>query len=253
MKFSLITCSNNIDSYTRNVVASISQGAAEPELLLVDNRDNRFSLPEALNLGAANATGDVLIYCHQDVIFPPDWLRVAEAQLRLVAVRDPRWGVVGVMGVQAGGRLAGHIRDPHRLTRMGTLPCIVESLDEVCLFVRRNSGLHFDEELGGHHFYGADLCLAARRAGMKCHAIDAPLQHLSAGKKNDEFYRLAAKLKAKWSRIPRSPLAIETTCGAFLLRDTVSARLAVGFKQLRRRARMRLWRWTRPAPGASPA
>jgi hypothetical protein len=253
MKFSIVTCSNNLEAYTRNVVVSLVESGSEPELLLVDNSDHRFSLPEALNHGSEKATGDVLVFCHQDVVFPPGWLDVVETQIRLIEARDPRWGVLGVMGVQASGRFAGHIHDPYRLARMGPLPCLVASLDEVCLLMRRDSGLHFDEELGGHHFYGADLCLAARWAGLKCYAIDAPLRHLSAGKKTAEFYRVAAKLKTKWSRIPRSPLAIETTCGAFPLRDTFSARLAVAYKTARRRARLRLRRLLRPNPVLPPA
>jgi len=249
MKFSLITCSNDLACYTRNVAASTAAWGPQFERVLVDNRDNRFTLPEALNHGRRQARGDILIFCHQDVIFPTDWLRAVESQIALVESIDPQWGVIGLMGVKANGQFAGHIQDPHTSDRLGRLPCEVATLDEVCLIIRSDLVLLFDEDLGGHHFYGADLCLAVRQEGLKCYAIDAPLRHLSGGRLSEEFFGVAARLKTKWSNIPRSPLAIETTCGAFPLRDTLPARLAAALKTIRRRARRRLrhWRHARPA------
>lgn len=243
-RFSFIVCCNNPDCYRENVVASLSRCGPEIELVPVDNRGNRFSVPEALNEGRRQAAGDVLVFCHQDVVFPPDWISTLAAQIRLVEATDPAWGVLGVMGVRNGGGFAGHIHDPHMQHRIGELPCAVKSLDEVCLILRRDCELRFDEQLGGYHFYGADLCLAARHAGLTCYAIDAPLRHLSAGRTNDEFFAQAAKLKAKWSRLPHSPRTIETTCGVFTLRDGFAAGLARAFGNLRRRVRRRL-RWGR--------
>lgn len=214
--FSVVTCVGDQDLLRKVLQASLTAAPGEPvELIAIDNSDNRYSAPQALNLGAARATGEILVFLHQDVRLPSAWFERLSGQIRAVEESFGSWGVLGVFGVTPWGRMVGHIDDPHGYRKWGRLPCRVQSLDEVCLVVRRDGDLRFDEELGGFHLYGADLCLQARQRGAKCYVIDACLEHLSGGRTDAQFWEMAGRLEAKWRKVPGSPPVIETTCGIF--------------------------------------
>jgi hypothetical protein len=106
--------------------------------------------------------------------------------------------------------------------------------------MQKDSKLQFDESLGGFHLYGADICLQARQAHRKCYAIDAPFEHLSAGKIDSSFWEIAEKLKKKWAQIKGSPDTIVTTCGVFRIRNGIRPTLAFYYKEIRRRIIRRL-------------
>jgi hypothetical protein len=234
-KYSIISCTHRMDYFRENLVSSLADSADLVEIIAVENVANRYSIPEALNIGMKRAHGDVLIFCHHDIIFPPGWIQGVESQLERIERQDPEWGVCGVMGVGQNGRHVGSIEDPHSRRRMGVLPSVVQSLDEVCLMMRRFSDLSFDESLGGYHLYGADICLQARQKGRKCYAIDAPFKHLSAGNVDSGFYQVANGLKRKWSAISGAPPAIETTCGVFGLQEKIVTKIIVAGKIARRK------------------
>ncbi len=183
--FSVVTCVSDQDLLRRTLGSSLKEAHGAPvELIAIDNSGTRYSAPEALNLGAAQAQGEILVFLHQDVRLPPAWLMQLSEQIRVVEASFGSWGVLGVFGVTSWGQMVGHVNDPHGYRQWGRLPCRVQSRDEVCLVVQRDSGLRFDETLGGFHFYGADLCLQARQRGAGCYAIDACLEHLSGGRKD---------------------------------------------------------------------
>jgi len=212
----VVTCVSDPDLLQKTLGASVRESAGAPaELIAIDNSDSQYSAPQALNLGADQAHGAVLVFLHQDVLLPPGWFGRLSQQIQTVEETFGPWGVLGVFGVTSWGKMVGHINDPHGYRRWGALPCRVQSLDEVCLVVRRDSGLGFDEQLGGFHFYGADLCLQARQRGASCYAIDACLEHLSGGRKDARFWEVAGRFEAKWRNVPGSPSAIATTCGIF--------------------------------------
>jgi hypothetical protein len=91
-------------------------------------------------------------------------------------------GAVGVYGVGRKGGApvrGGHVVDRDRLlSEPLALPGLVETLDEILLAVPRDTSLRFDPALG-FHFYGADLCLAARKRGLPSVAVDALCFHHS--------------------------------------------------------------------------
>ena len=86
----------------------------------------------------------------------------------------------------------------------------VMSLDELILILRKSSGLRFDEQLDGFHMYGTDICLEARRRGMKCYAISAFCVHNTNGYKllPFQFWRNYLFMRKKW----KSLLPISTSC-----------------------------------------
>jgi len=138
----------------------------------------------AYNAGLAEATGDIVIFVHQDVYLPPGWLDALSRNVNSLARQDTNWGVLGVFGVNNAGERIGHLYSTGLQGVAGKPfagPTEVVALDEVVLILRRNSGLRFDEKLPGFHHYGTDICLAARRKGMKAFAFDAFCVHNSNG------------------------------------------------------------------------
>lgn len=208
------------------------------EFIALDNTQSQFSsAAESLNFGSNKANCDYLMFIHQDVTFSSDWLTNVLEQISCVEKINKQWGVIGLMGMGKGGRYSGHITDLHGHLYQPPLPHEVESLDEVCLIIRKKSGLCFDESLGGFHLYGADLCLQAMTKGLSNYAIDACVQHMGQGIMGQDFWITAERLYAKW-KVKDCPISvIETTCGVFRLQSGLRAILEYKFKKLRRRLR----------------
>jgi hypothetical protein len=200
-KISFITCVSSWDAYEDNINVSIFALDFSRELIEqvpVDNTNNTFSAARALNQGIRRSRGTVLVLCHQDVVFPYDWANCLLQRIKEVEDRTPDWGVIGPAGCTREGARSGHVLDPHGEFYYPPLPHQVQTLDELCLVVRRESGLQFDEYLDHFHLYGADLCLTATTKGMSCFAIDCPLEHRSGGYKGAAWYAQKEKLMQKW-------------------------------------------------------
>jgi hypothetical protein len=76
--------------------------------------------------------------------------------------------------------------------------------------IRKSSNLRFDERLPGYHMYGTDICLEARRRGMKSYVIPAFCIHNTNGYRMLplQFWRSYLFMRKKW----RSELPIATSC-----------------------------------------
>ncbi len=196
MTVSIITCVNDFKAYNANIREGVY--APRTQLLPVDNTDNSMSAAQALNIGIDRAVHEIVVCCHQDVKFPEGWVDTLHRQV--METGDPEFGVLGTFGVDLAGQYVGNIKDPHNNPQLGDLPCRAQSLDEHCLVIRKSSGLWFDEELGGFHMYGADICLEAMCRGLKNYVIDARLEHLSGGKVDDGFRETADKFMEKWEK-----------------------------------------------------
>jgi hypothetical protein len=72
----------------------------------------------------------------------------------------------------------------------------------------RGTPLFFDPRLG-FHFYGADLCLEAKRKGLGVVTIDAMCFHHSKRTGlSEDFHASAAIFRTKWA----APLPVVTPC-----------------------------------------
>jgi hypothetical protein len=88
------------------------------------------------------------------------------------------------------------------------LPAAVDTLDELLVAVPRGTALRFDGRLG-FHFYGADLCLAARERGLAAVAVDALCFHNSPHVGLPPAFEASGRVfAAKWAH--RLPVA--TSC-----------------------------------------
>lgn len=214
-RFTIATLVNNRTHYDE-MLASFAEGGFDRrdcEYLYVDNTGpGQTCAYRGLDRMLAEARGDFVILCHQDVRIVDDGRHELEARLAEIEALDPAWAIVGNAGGIAPGRLAIRISDPHGSNRrVGTLPAKVMSLDENFIVVKRSARLSFSRDLSGFHFYGADLCLVADVLGYSAYVVDFHLEHLSAGIKGASFAAMEEAFRAKWCRAFR-PRFVQTTC-----------------------------------------
>jgi Glycosyltransferase like family len=195
------------------------------------------SAAAAYNAAMRKSNVDLLVFLHQDVYLPEGWFESVEKALAVLALQDPNWGVLGVWGVTPSGGRAGYvywnglpckpgvafdggvldqpadrIENPRECSRNRQFEGVVEvtSLDEVVLIIRKSAGLQFDENLPGYHLYGTDICLEARRQGMKSYAISAFCIHnTSIGNiLPSQFWQCYLLMRRKW----KQELPVTTPC-----------------------------------------
>lgn len=167
----------------------------------------------AYNQAMKNAKAEILAFVHQDMYLPRGWITDVQRAIVALSDHDPDWGPLGSWGVTKAGGHAGFLYWTGLDGAAGAQfhgGVEVETLDECVLIIRKSSGLSFDEDLQGFHMYGADICLEARRRGMKSYAISA----LSIHNTNEykllpwEFWKAYFYMRRKW----KSQLPLRTTC-----------------------------------------
>lgn len=186
---------------------------ADCEFLYIDNTGPaQTDAYSGLNALLNASRGEFVVLCHQDVRLIEDGHAALDDRLESLSARDPDWAVAGNAGGVAPGVLALRISDPHgRNVRIGELPERVTSLDENFIVVKRDARIGFSHDLKGFHFYGADLCLHAAQMGYSAYVIDFHLEHLSPGRKSDDFTACERAFHEKWARA-LSPHWLQTTC-----------------------------------------
>jgi hypothetical protein len=170
------------------------------------------SAAKAYNDAIDRAENDLLVFAHQDVIFPQSWLSQLERALDHLEAADPNWGVLGCYGKTRDGMGIGFIYSPGRgvIGKAFDSPTPIQTLDEIVLVLKKSSGLRFDDRLPHFHLYGTDICLRAETRGMRNYVIPAFCVHnahqyvvLPA-----EFYDCCRHIRRVW----KDALPIETTC-----------------------------------------
>jgi glycosyl transferase family 2 len=220
---SVVCVYNDLALLERRLLGSLEQQNARHEVVTVDNRGNVFaSAAGALNHGAERATGEWVLFAHQDVaLLSQDWLARAESILE----RDSPTGWVGSAGRDACGELKGFMLDREHL-----LGGPFQTLDEAqtvdeCLLIHRRlprGQKYFDEALGGWHAYGVDACCSALRAGLKNYVIPLPIWHDSP---STNISGLTAAHEYVWRKHKTAFQRIHTTCGTLpdALRERINA------------------------------
>jgi GT2 family glycosyltransferase len=209
MDWTVISATNNEDILKSCLLNSPDIGEASDVIL----QRGYSSAAAAYNSAIDKARSDLLVFVHQDVYLPQGWLASLRRALDLLSKTDPNWGIAGVYGVNKSwddgtgflfcaeyGKLGHSFGDARE----------VRSLDEVLLIMRKSSNLRFDEQLPGFHMYGTDICLEARRRGMKSYAISAFCIHNTNGYRMLplQFWRCYLYMRKKW----RFQLPVPTPC-----------------------------------------
>lgn len=163
------------------------------------------SASSAYNRALEKATGNIVIFVHQDVYLPPGWLHRLGESLRQLDQTDPSWGALGICGLAHDGSLHSWVYSAGLDRVLGApfaAPEQVRTLDEVLLVIRRSSGLRFDERLAGFHMYATDLCLEAEKRNLRNYVVPCFAFHNSNGIKNLPwaFWRACLFVRRKWWR-----------------------------------------------------
>jgi hypothetical protein len=201
---------NNKNVFESNFLASPCLNGAHPHQIIV--QEGFSSAPTAYNDAIDRSTNDLVVFAHQDMIFPEHWLLDLQRALDSLQQTDPQWGVLGCYGETLHDNGRGYIYSGGLgiMGKPADRPAPVQTLDEIVLILRKSSGLRFDEGLPHFHFYGADICMAAAARGWKSYAISAfcihnTQQNLVLPK---EFYESYRHVKHRW----KDSLPIRTTC-----------------------------------------
>ena len=209
-KITFVIAVNNRELFERNFLGSPCLGGLHDHEIMA--QENFSSAVKAYNNAIERAANDLIVFCHQDILLPKEWLSELDEALDYLDVQDPNWGVLGSYGKTQDGRGWGHVYSSGRGV-IGTAlarPVAVQTLDEIVLVLRKSSGLRFDDSLPHFHFYGADICLRAAQRGMRSYAISAFCIHNTHQTLvlPEEFYDCCRHIREVW----KDYLPIQTTC-----------------------------------------
>ena len=245
-----VICCYNQEMLMRQMRDSIQDGgleADEIDFIGLDNREKRFSsAAEAYNHAiAAESLAEVLVFCHQDIIFLEGSLkRIYELCIRS---EQALYGAAGVRNTGHGGkeRVISAMAVIQRGWNYTTLK--KDSIEDVftldeCLIAgnrRLFESLRFDEEVcSGWHLYAAELSLQCIKRGIPVRVFDANIVHLSRGTQDSTFYECEKRLVKKYHRDFRM---ISYTCG-WAYTDPVLYGLLCLYRRLRYSGQMGLGR-----------
>ena len=200
---SIICVYNNRDILEKYLLSSIATQTVDVEVVLVDNRDNKYtSAASALNSGAEKANGEYLVFCHQDINLSVDtWV---EDTIELLEGLD-NVGIVGVAGKISDSIVYSNIlqgippRDvtPYKLE----VAKKASTVDECLMIIPRSVFMDnpFDERTcPDWHLYGVDYVLSIKKKSYEAYLIPSVLEHASPGDSmSDAYYTTLARLQRK--------------------------------------------------------
>lgn len=200
-----IACATNDKAVLESNLLVSSLGLLSAKFAIVSGSASASHAYQSV-LGSSNS--DIVIFAHQDVFLPDEWLVTLDLWLQRLEAIDPNWGVVGTYGVTHSGERVGFIYSSGLQSILGSdfnLPIRVRTLDEVILIVRRESCLGFDPTLPGFHMYGTDICLEAERRGLSNYIVPCFAIHNSNGIRQlpYSFWQACRFIRNKWrDRLP---------------------------------------------------
>lgn len=205
-----VTAANNQQTLKANLLASPCFGAGHPHQIII--QEGYSSASKAYNDAIDKSVNDLMIFAHQDIIFPEAWLGQLAEALRYLETRDPNWGVLGCYGQTRDEGAHGYVYSPGPgfVGQPFDRPEPIQTLDEIVLIFRKSSGLRFDNALPHFHMYGTDICMRAAKAGRTSYAIPALCVHNSMYYLvlPKEFYECYRHIHRTW----KSQLPIQTPC-----------------------------------------
>lgn len=202
---SIICVYNNKDILEEYLLKSLNMQTEEYELILVDNRENRFSsASSALNYGAEKANGEYFVFAHQDINFSDkNWIRDTTEQLNNLE----NTGIVGVAGKTVDSIVRSNIKQgltpvdvsPFKLSKAEK----ASTLDE-CLFIIPKSIFNenpLNEQCDDWHLYAVDYVYNIKEKGFDAYIIPTTLEHRSKGASMSEgYYKTLPKLQKKYMK-----------------------------------------------------
>lgn len=196
---SFVTWMNNEKEYAA-FKNSVAENVYERVEFLPIKNDVAKSLSEAYHIGQQNAKGDIIVYCHQDIIIQDRRF----ARLLTEACNQPRCGFVGVIGAlhnsarswweQGKNNLRGRVlqsdktgaRQPTVLD-FGKYKGPAAQLDGLFLATPRKDWTFYD--IPGIHFVDLLMCNQARERNFENYIANIYIEHTSWGETESIEYR----------------------------------------------------------------
>lgn len=215
---SVVYCTRTPNRSHYDHIRKTSGMANKIEIIEIVN--NGESLTKAYNRGLKQATNDIVVFCHDDIIFNKNgWAR------KLVKHFDNSdYAILGIAGTtdldESGkwwadqNKMVGIVKHSHEGKTWESRYSgnfhdnIVETITVDGLFFsvhKQRIKEEFDESVEGFHFYEVDLCFRNHLAGAKIGVVfDVKVTHRSIGQTNEEWEknRLAFALKYE-KELPR--------------------------------------------------
>ncbi|MEN6330237.1 MAG: glycosyltransferase [Methanobacteriaceae archaeon] len=201
---SVLCVYNDPEILNKYLLSSLKLQEAKYDLILLDNTQNQYSsAAQALNQGAKKATGEYLMFAHQDIdLVSPTFLNDLENTLD----STPHLGIGGVAGKKENNpEIISNITDGTPPQKVSTLqvehPTRVQTVDE-CLFViphNRFNEIELDELVcDGWHLYAVDFSLSVAVQGYDVYVFPFSLYHKSRGYSlSRDYFQTLTKLVNK--------------------------------------------------------
>jgi glycosyltransferase involved in cell wall biosynthesis len=178
-------------------------GVKNPQVIEKIN-PGKFSLSEVYNKILSEAIYDIVILCHDDILFEKNYWgkRVLEH-----FEKNKEYGILGVAGTtyfpesgmwwEIQGEMIGQVYHQHQGRKwlseynkpFGSK--IIETIIVDGLFICVNKSKikqNFDETVSGFHFYDTTFCLKNHLEGVKVGTIsNVPITHMSVGMTNNQW------------------------------------------------------------------
>mgnify|MGYP001209329666 CR=1 FL=1 len=200
------TCNNrtDLDNY---LLKGLKNQTENYELIVIEDSKTDFkSAAQALNHGGNKASGDYIIFTHQDVLMESaTWLNDLEKLVKSIG----NLGAAGIAGKSSESpevvTNVKHGDNPHFAGKKQIdTPVKVQTLDECMIVVPKKvfKIRNFDEATcDGWHLYGVDYCLMMDEMGLDVYVLPLSITHKSSGDPfAPEYYRILGKLFRKYKK-----------------------------------------------------
>jgi len=190
-----------------------SCGQKNLEIIQIIN-DGEMSLTQAYNKGLEKSSNDLVVFCHDDILF--DTNNWGNKILKLFS-KNSEYGIIGIAGTtdlidgrwwtikQSMNGIVSHKHNGKKWTNyyskdQGNKIKDVIVLDGLFFVVNKTKIKHnFDEEFDGFHFYDISFCLPNYLDGVKIGlTTQIRLTHLSIGQTNQEWENHKIKFEKKY-------------------------------------------------------
>ncbi len=241
-KISVISVYNDQKQFDLELKASLEQQDIEYELIAIDNTSQRFkSASAALNYGAREAQGDILVFSHQDISLKgKSALRSFAEAVEACEVGD----IIGTQGVRERSKkiysniTAGAEFDSTELRDYTEQLIEVACVDEGFFGMRRETfeEKEFDEAICNNwHLYCVERSLYARKNGHKVYVAPIQLHHYSYGRISISYMENLKELckeyrndfKYIWTtcyKVKTNPIYIKLLVSAWILNRKIRGR-----------------------------
>jgi glycosyltransferase involved in cell wall biosynthesis len=190
-----------------------TSGAPDIDIIQIIN-DGEMSLTEAYNKGLGQAKYDIVVFCHDDIIFETrSWGRKTRDMFK----KNPDYGIIGIAGTTdlVDGRwwtikesmngIVSHQHEGKKWTNrysedQGKKLKDVVVLDGLFFAVDKTKIKHkFDEEFHGFHFYDLSFCFPNYLDGVKIGLTTyIRVTHLSIGQTNAQWEGHKTRFEEKY-------------------------------------------------------